>query len=178
MAKKTTPKPQAIAAAQVLAPEAHATLTETKIEGVTAIAEGNPMPPTMGNEGTAAGAGEGQSSPADTAEATIILVDGVTPTDAILDALEVVAEGVIPIFPDASDATKITLISSPLQTEPASLGGAPSLIVTGPKKGRWRIGRKFGPEPVTLLAADLSEDDLKALGDDKTLTVTAVAAPY
>lgn len=159
MAKKTTPKPQAIAPAQVLAPEAHATLTETKIEGVTAIAEGNPMPPTMGNEGTAAGAGEGQPSLANPDQSRIP-EDGVTLSEAILAGSEAIMAPELP----------------PVGEPPAA--AAPSLIVTGPKKGRWRIGRKFGPEPVTLLAADLSEDDLKALGDDKTLTVTAVAAPY
>lgn len=45
------------------------------------------------------------------------------------------------------------------------------LVVTGPKKGRWRAGRKFGPEPVRIPVADLSDDEMEAISADPKLTV-------
>lgn len=159
MAKQTTPKPKAIAPAAAVAPAEGAEPTETKIEGATAQAEGNPMPPAMGNEGTAAAAGEGQPSLANLATEHVAQ-DGVS--------LEAAKRAVN----DAILSAQITDPGGPSET------AEPSLVVIGPKKGRWRIGRKFGPEPVTLLASDLSEAEMKALAEDLTLTVTAVAPPY
>lgn len=46
--------------------------------------------------------------------------------------------------------------------------------VTGPAKGRWRIGRKFGPEPVQIPAQELTEADLRALDDDPELSLKMV----
>lgn len=48
------------------------------------------------------------------------------------------------------------------------------LIVTGPAKGRWRIGRCFGRDPVEIPAADLSEAQLAALRDDPELSISVV----
>ena len=48
------------------------------------------------------------------------------------------------------------------------------VVVTGPAKGRWRIGRKFGPEPVTIPAPDLTEPEMRALDDDPELTLKVV----
>lgn len=47
----------------------------------------------------------------------------------------------------------------------------PVVIVTGPKKGRWRLKRHFTKTPVTIVMADLSEDDLAALQADPKLHV-------
>ena len=44
------------------------------------------------------------------------------------------------------------------------------VVVTGPAKGRWRIGRKFGPEPVSIPAPDLTEAEMDALAHDPELT--------
>lgn len=44
-------------------------------------------------------------------------------------------------------------------------------IVTGPKKGRWRAGRFFTSEPVSIPLAELSEDDQAALLGDPRLSV-------
>ena len=49
-----------------------------------------------------------------------------------------------------------------------------ALRVTGPKKGRRRIGRNFDRNPVTIPAADLSDDDITALLADPALTVETV----
>lgn len=54
-------------------------------------------------------------------------------------------------------------------TQPAAL--SPSLIITGPKRGRWRAGRHFGPQAVTIPVADLTETEIAALRADPVLTV-------
>lgn len=46
--------------------------------------------------------------------------------------------------------------------------------VTGPAKGRWRIGRKFGPEPVQIPAQELTEPELRALDNDPELSLKMV----
>lgn len=46
--------------------------------------------------------------------------------------------------------------------------------VTGPAKGRWRIGRKFGPEPVLIPAQELTEPQLRALDEDPELSLKMV----
>ncbi|WP_226557860.1 HI1506-related protein [Salipiger thiooxidans] len=45
------------------------------------------------------------------------------------------------------------------------------VVVTGPKRGRWRAGRHFTAEPVTIPAEDLSEDEIAALLGDPRLSV-------
>lgn len=45
------------------------------------------------------------------------------------------------------------------------------LVVTGPAKGRWRAGRHFGPEPVVIPAAELTEDEARLIADDPLLTI-------
>lgn len=62
--------------------------------------------------------------------------------------------------------------------KPSLATPVPSFVVTGPKKGRRRAGRSFGPEPVTIPAADLTEDEIAALTSDPGLTVTLIDAPY
>lgn len=49
-----------------------------------------------------------------------------------------------------------------------------TVVVTGPAKGRWRIGRKFGPEPVSIPAQELTEPELRALDEDPELTLKMV----
>lgn len=55
---------------------------------------------------------------------------------------------------------------------PPDIGGAEGweVVVTGPARGRWRAGRHFGPEPVVIPAAELTEDEARALSDDPQLT--------
>ena len=54
----------------------------------------------------------------------------------------------------------------------------PTVIVKGPAKGRWRIGRQFGAEPVSIPVTELTEEQYRALIGDPELLVTIVDAPY
>lgn len=45
------------------------------------------------------------------------------------------------------------------------------LRITGPKKGRRRAGRQFGPAPVLILLDDLTEAEIEALRDDPALKI-------
>ncbi|MBW6506160.1 MAG: hypothetical protein K0B00_05335 [Rhodobacteraceae bacterium] len=51
------------------------------------------------------------------------------------------------------------------------------LTITGPKRGRRRAGRQFGPEPVQIAAADLSEAEIRALKADPTLKIDVSSVP-
>ncbi len=59
------------------------------------------------------------------------------------------------------------------QAEPKSGG---TVHVKGPKKGRWRAGRKFTHETTDIDLDDLKEGELKALQDDPVLTVSITPA--
>lgn len=63
---------------------------------------------------------------------------------------------------------------APDVVKPAAKANAYVLRVTGPAKGRWRAGRKFGPEPVEIPVAELTEDDLAKLEGDPELVVALV----
>lgn len=54
----------------------------------------------------------------------------------------------------------------------------PTVVVTGPEKGRWRIGRHFTREPVALPLDDLTEAEIQALENDPELHVQVIDAPY
>lgn len=46
--------------------------------------------------------------------------------------------------------------------------------VVGPAKGRWRIGRHFGPEPVVIPLNELTEAQMAALTADPELNCVGV----
>lgn len=46
------------------------------------------------------------------------------------------------------------------------------LVVTGPRRGRWRAGRHFTDQPTRIPLDDLTEIELDALRDDPALTAT------
>ena len=52
--------------------------------------------------------------------------------------------------------------------EPSGL----EVVVVGPKRGRWRAGRRFGPEETRIPVEDLSEAQKTALLDDPALIVS------
>jgi hypothetical protein len=54
---------------------------------------------------------------------------------------------------------------------------APAVIVRALQPIRWRIGRRFGPEPVAVPLAELDEAALRALREDPLLVLTEPAAP-
>lgn len=62
--------------------------------------------------------------------------------------------------------------STPSEAKPKTV------VVTGPAKGRWRIGRHFTAEPVSIDEADLTAEQIEALQADPALTVEIVDAPY
>ena len=47
-----------------------------------------------------------------------------------------------------------------------------ALIVVGPRRGRWRAGRKFTPEPTIVPLVDLTEDEHAAIETDPELKVS------
>jgi hypothetical protein len=49
-----------------------------------------------------------------------------------------------------------------------------AVVVTGPAKGRWRIGRKFGPDAVSIPVQELTEPELRALDEDPELSLKLV----
>lgn len=51
---------------------------------------------------------------------------------------------------------------------------AHSIRVIGPKQGRWRIGRKFGADPVDIPVSGLTADELRMLMADPDLIVAPV----
>lgn len=75
------------------------------------------------------------------------------------------------------DQTEADVTAAPATAEPPAPSTSPNamIVVTGPKAGRWRIGKKFTSEPVTLALEDLSEAELDALMNDPALTVIDAA---
>lgn len=85
------------------------------------------------------------------------------------------------IAPPPADARPTT---STLPTEGGDAESAgpsdpePTVVVTALQPSRWRIGRHFGAEPVSIPAEELSEDEFAALKADPLLSIQIVGAPY
>ena len=64
--------------------------------------------------------------------------------------------------------------------EPAAKVGPDNvtIIVQGPLAGRWRIGRHFTAEPTSIVASDLTFDQMDALKADPLLMISVVETPY
>lgn len=75
---------------------------------------------------------------------------------------------------DPADAAGASAASDALEAFPRD---DRTIVVRGPTKGRWRIGRHFTPEPVTIPAAELGPEQVTALLDDPELTVLLIATP-
>ena len=61
--------------------------------------------------------------------------------------------------------------------KPKDAAAQPAMLqITVPAKGRWRIGRHFGQEAISIEVAALTEDEIDALMADPELTVIEVAA--
>lgn len=66
-------------------------------------------------------------------------------------------------------------------TSPSAAADEPksaTLVITGPKQGRWRAKRHFGAEPVSIPANELTEEEIALLKGDPALTVRTIEAPY
>jgi len=81
---------------------------------------------------------------------------------------------------DQAEAAAAAIISGAGETtsKPEETGPAVDLVVriTGPKKGRWRIGRRFDRTPVEIPVSEITGDQAEALKADKTLTIEIVPA--
>ncbi|WP_054006438.1 hypothetical protein [Cypionkella psychrotolerans] len=62
-------------------------------------------------------------------------------------------------------------------TEVLDMLKGPTIVVKGPAKGRWRIGRHFTSEPTSIPARALNEAQWHALNGDPELLVTVVDPP-
>lgn len=95
--------------------------------------------------------------------------DGVAET---ADAADLAAEVAMIAADVAGDATIIPPGSS-MEFRPSAF----AVKVTGPKRGRRRIGRAFGTNPVLIPLDELSQEEVAALNADPALTVEVVPAP-
>ncbi|RWR26792.1 hypothetical protein D2T29_19640 [Sinirhodobacter populi] len=121
---------------------------------------------------------EGQAG---TAEAVPAAPDAATVETALSAIVTDGAEQDIP-FTDATAASGGGLVmdddaASVLAKAVNSLVETPAIRVIGPKRGRWRIGRRFGSDPVDIPLDDLSEEEARALSEDPLLTISVSAIP-
>ncbi|MBY6117393.1 hypothetical protein KUW09_24590 [Mameliella alba] len=73
-------------------------------------------------------------------------------------------------IPDAGAANSAAPTKSPAPDQlPEGV-----LTVIGPKKGRWRAGRHFSPQPVQIPLAELSDDEIASLDSDPKLTLSGL----
>lgn len=84
------------------------------------------------------------------------------------------------VSPPASAAAEATAapVATPTPTPDAAQASAAVkghvVRVIGPAKGRWRAGRKFGPEAVEIPASELTVEDLEKLMGDPELACLVV----
>jgi hypothetical protein len=62
-------------------------------------------------------------------------------------------------------------MSDPKSKKPDASRKCETISVTGPAGGRWRAGRRFGPEPETIDLSTISAEDLAAIEADPELRV-------
>lgn len=81
---------------------------------------------------------------------------------------------------DQAEAVAAEIVSGASDAPPSPEKADPDaglvVRITGPKKGRWRIGRRFDRTPVEIPVSEITEDQAEALKADKTLTVEVVPA--
>ena len=76
-----------------------------------------------------------------------------------------------------ADAAGAETLAADADTERKGPAGM-TVVVQGPAAGRWRIGRHFTSEPVSIPAKELTEAQAMALQSDPLLMVSLVEAPY
>jgi len=80
--------------------------------------------------------------------------------------------------PKKAKASEATKEDKALKEALAAIAPLPTIVLTGPEKGRWRIGRKFTREPVSISVDKLTEAEVLALQADPELMVQFVDAPH
>lgn len=114
-----------------------------------------------------------QSSPADSTttigEPVGAGVQTIETTDADGAALPA-----IPVGAGVEETAAADLVQGDAQAQAAApvTDDGPCVVVVGPVRGRRRIGRSFGREPVRIPMSELSDDDIKCLIEDETLAVS------
>ena len=98
--------------------------------------------------------------------ATIVAVAGAV--TALETAVDLGQEGAVETGEDPAAAP--AWIADP----DTGLDPRATLIVTGPKRGRWRAGRHFGPEPVEISCEDLTPDEFIAIVNEEKLTISVI----
>lgn len=135
--------------------------------------EGDPALAASGDTSTAdPGTEEATAGEADTAGASeLTLLSGATEVPAPETAGATGSAS--PAETASVAASDASVLGSPV---PVAFAQPDMIRVTGPEKGRRRIGRRFGPEPVDLVIAELSAEDFAALAADPELTVSAMVS--
>lgn len=91
------------------------------------------------------------------------------------DPAKTVAETISQDAPPQSEAKDAGAQEGAPASEPAPEG--PVVTVVGPRSGRRRAGRRFGPEPVRIPVDEISADEAAALMDDPLLVVSLPPDP-
>lgn len=95
-----------------------------------------------------------------------------TPIAPVESALQAIVEEAAPLVDGA--ASDGGLDPEDQEAKPPATAPIPLAIrVIGPARGRWRIGRRFGPEPVDIPVDELSEEEADALAADPLLIIHA-----
>lgn len=201
--KKNTSRTVPATATVTTEPETTAVSQEGAVEGQNLTAEntmdadaqtGKASVTPAAESGVQDGAGEGQTLPATDPEA-----DGVNPpaaTETVGEAGEAggsawppatppttigfdLASGPdVPAYPLYDGRHDMTLVDADGKAIQPETKTTLTIVVKGPAMGRWRIRRKFTPEPTTINRDELSDEEMVALDADPALTVTLVEAPY
>ncbi|MGV8949687.1 MAG: hypothetical protein ACOH2M_01190 [Cypionkella sp.] len=174
-----------------MAPKPKATEAGAKIETATEAKTGTATEAQSGTMSPALGIA---GATADAAGASTLAADAGTPT------LETQTEALTPPIEDAKsgvgatdfNAIVATVVAAqdkvPMSVEAATIGFTKpeqidpdnrfTVVVQGPTAGRWRIGRHFTAEPISIPANELTEGQFNALRDDPALMVSVIDAPY
>jgi hypothetical protein len=137
------------------------------LDGAKSYADGGLVPGLKSDPVTDASSSIVPSASSDTVIGAGVQV--IQPTDVDGAALPATPVGAGVAETSAADLTAAD--ASAAATATASYRG-PHVTVVGPARGRRRIGRAFGTEPVRIPMGELSEDEVKALVTDKTLAVS------
>jgi hypothetical protein len=72
-----------------------------------------------------------------------------------------------PETPEVQGGPVVQLTDAPFDRA----GWPAEIVIKGPEKGRWRAGRLFGPQPVPVPLAEVTDEQLLALRGDPELTL-------
>ena len=94
--------------------------------------------------------------------------DGGSPAPGADEAAAAAANGRLKPVLSIAERLGEVMAGAAILPEPSGL----EVVVVGPKRGRWRAGRRFGPEETRIPVEDLSEAQKTALLDDPALIVS------